>query len=207
MGSSTDRRVLGAVLAGGQSSRMGVDKAAIDVGGVTMFDRAAAALRGAGCQPIVAIGGPERSGVDRVDDLHPGAGPLGGILTALTHADQFDVDAVAVLACDMPRVPVDMVRVLLEADDGGGRVVAAKGERIEPLCSVWPLAVAGPVGAAFSAGERSVRGVLALLDPVLVPVEPDGLINVNTPADLDRLEADTGDERHPGQPSGGGSVG
>ncbi|MEY4339679.1 MAG: hypothetical protein RLZ14_1529, partial [Actinomycetota bacterium] len=61
---------------------MGRDKATLPFRGVPMGARVAAALRGAGCEPVVAVGGGEALlaplGLEVVPDLVPGIGPIGG---------------------------------------------------------------------------------------------------------------------------------
>ena len=94
----------GAVLTGGRSTRMGTDKAFVEVDGRPMAGRVAAALRAAGAAEVLAVGGDldrlPSLGFDRaVPDRHPGEGPLGGLLTALAAAGH---DVVVVLACDVP---------------------------------------------------------------------------------------------------------
>ncbi|MCY4176083.1 MAG: molybdenum cofactor guanylyltransferase [Acidimicrobiaceae bacterium] len=79
---------MGAVLAGGASSRMGTDKAFIVVDGEPMVLRAARALQAAGVRRTVVVGGDEPRlkalGLETLADDHPGEGPLGAVLTALT---------------------------------------------------------------------------------------------------------------------------
>ena len=71
----------GAVLAGGASSRMGRDKAFIEVGGRTLLDGAVNALQRASADPIVVIGGDREqvlaAGHAFVPDAYPGEGPRG----------------------------------------------------------------------------------------------------------------------------------
>jgi len=200
-------RVVGAVLAGGRSSRMGADKSTIEVDGVTMLDRAAAALGDAGCVPVVSVGGAKRDN-SHVADLHPGEGPLGGVVTALAHTCELGAEAVVVVACDMPSLNGSTISRLVDAHrrGGGGRVVAAEGDRVEPMCALWPVMIAAEVNEMFQAGERSVAGALDRLDPRLVPIESSVLANVNTPDDLQRLADSVIDRGHVGRASGDGRL-
>ena len=79
--------LVGAVLTGGSSRRMGRTKALIEIEGVPMASIVAEALAGAGCESVVAIGGEpdELSGLDIavLPDEYPGQGPLGGVISAL----------------------------------------------------------------------------------------------------------------------------
>ncbi len=100
--------LVGAVLTGGASRRMGRTKALIDIDGVPMAGRVAAALRGAGCISVVAYGGSpvelDTLGMPILPDRYPGTGPLGGVLGVLElfAASDFDVGGVFVTACDLP---------------------------------------------------------------------------------------------------------
>jgi molybdopterin-guanine dinucleotide biosynthesis protein A len=89
--------VAGAVLMGGASRRMGRDKALVEVDGLPMASRVAAALTAAGCRSAVAVGGDAavhaRLGLSSVPDRWPGEGPLGAIVTVLGLLDGLDADA------------------------------------------------------------------------------------------------------------------
>ncbi|MES4792537.1 MAG: hypothetical protein C4321_05700, partial [Chloroflexota bacterium] len=77
----------GAVLTGGRSSRMGRDKAFVALGGRPLVTYPVGALRMAGATEVFAVGGDRvrltTLGLSWVPDGHPGAGPLGGICTAI----------------------------------------------------------------------------------------------------------------------------
>ncbi|HYD10134.1 MAG TPA: NTP transferase domain-containing protein [Acidimicrobiales bacterium] len=156
----------GAILVGGKSTRMGVDKASL------FADRVEAALRAAGAAEILRIGGP-----DRPDD-HPDSGPLGGIATALRRATH---DPVVVLACDLPNVHPDGIGALLDAL--GTADVALPPN--EPLHAVWRRRSLAAVEWAIGAGDLAVRAAISRLEAVHVAgIDPRWLANVNSPADL-----------------------
>ncbi|MCU1501346.1 MAG: putative molybdenum cofactor biosynthesis protein [Ilumatobacteraceae bacterium] len=198
--------VAGAVLCGGRSTRMGRDKATLEVDGEAMAAHVADALRAAGCDPIVAIGGDARAmaalGLEPVTDLYPGDGPLGGIITALgalaeptTSAPQTwvhgegvasvdaAVDAVVVVSCDLPWLTATTIQRVI-AGLGEHDVAVAHGERREPLCAVWRPTCLGRLRAGFDDGRRAVHGAIDGLDAVDVPVDPPSVRNVNTPDDV-----------------------
>ena len=153
----------GAVLAGGQSTRMGFDKAAL------FADRVIAALEAAGAADVLVV---------REDD-QPGNGPLGGIATALRAAAQ---DVVVVLACDLPDVHPDGIRSLVEALTSTVDVALPPGE---PLHAAWRRSALPEVLAAIARGDLAVRAVLDRLRVVTVEgLDQRWLRNVNAPADL-----------------------
>ena len=181
--------VAGAVLCGGASRRMGVDKATLLVQGEPMAVRVARALELGGCRPVYAVGGGadlhRAIGLPGVADEHPGEGPLGGVITALAH-QHGDVTAVFVVACDLPELQPDTVRRVLDGL-GGHEVVMAWTDRMEPLCAVWRVGVLAHLRAEFAQGRRSVHEAIAGLDVAFVELDEALLRNVNTPGDLDRL--------------------
>jgi molybdopterin-guanine dinucleotide biosynthesis protein A len=178
--------VAGAVLTGGRSTRMGRDKAFIEVGGRPLAALAAAALREAGADEVVAVGGDLAAlraiGFDRaIPDLRPRAGPLGGILTALTDTE---ATVVAVLACDLPNITSAVVGQLVAAAEGHDAALA-RTDRLEPLVGAWhPSRCLGPLQDAFNVGVRAVHRALARLDIAPVDVDQRLLANANRPGDL-----------------------
>ncbi|MEX2471946.1 MAG: molybdopterin-guanine dinucleotide biosynthesis protein B [Gemmatimonadota bacterium] len=201
--------ILGAVLAGGRSSRFGSDKGLALLGGARLLDRAVDTLR-AVCDGVVVVSsrpGHEVEGAVRIPDLRQDHGPLGGIEAALRHARDVGASAVFVLACDLPTVDASVVRSVVE---GLGDASAAAPRRdgppgFEPLCAVY-RASCGDVAAGLLDG--GVRGAHALFERVggrtIVMEEASALVNVNTPADLARADAPDGEppvEEAPGRPT------
>jgi molybdopterin-guanine dinucleotide biosynthesis protein A len=164
--------MLGAVLTGGASTRMGRDKATLEVDGVAMAERVAGALRAAGARAVARIGSD-------VPDLFPGEGPLGGIITALQWAG--DEDVVITAPCDMPWLDDSVVRALVAALDDND-VAYAEGQH---LVAAWRPRAGVTLAAAFAEGERAPKRALARLRSVAVAV-PDGAWSrdVDRPEDL-----------------------
>jgi molybdopterin-guanine dinucleotide biosynthesis protein A len=185
----SQHHLVGAVLTGGRSRRMGRDKALIEVEGSAMVDRVGGVLVEAGCSNVVAVGPSSLAGsLANVDDLYPGEGPLGGVITAL----QFfavQASAVCVVACDMPWLDASALGELVRtasATDGtnGFDVVMARTDRLEPLCALWNPRCVSALQAEFDNGQRAVRDALDALSVATVVVPAAALHNVNTPDDL-----------------------
>ncbi len=176
----------GAVLTGGGSRRMGRPKALVEVAGAPMARRVAAALVAAGCGSVVLVGGEAGElgglGLPLVPDRHPGAGPLGGVITALESAP----GEVVVVACDLPYLTGDVLLTIVRAAaaDPAADVAVARTNVVEPGCALWrPTAL--PVALeAFESGERAVHRVLRRLRAIEVAVPAAALRNINTPDDL-----------------------
>lgn len=177
--------MIGAVLCGGASSRMGCDKATLVVDGLALSRRMADSLAAAGCSPVVGVGGEPSAltgvGLRHIADQHPGEGPLGGVLTALSLGAPC-----LVVACDLPRLGAATLSSLIDAL-GDHDAAIARSDRVEPLCAVWSARSAALLQIKFDAGERAVYRAIADLNVAWVRVPPEELRNVNTPADLHNL--------------------
>jgi molybdopterin-guanine dinucleotide biosynthesis protein A len=174
-----------AVLIGGDSSRMGTDKATFEVDGIAMANRVAGAAQDAGASQILIIGSTQAKSKSLSGqwkkDLFPGEGPLGGIITALKHSDH---DSVVVLSCDMPfmtsAVIQSLVRGLADAQATVGRT-----DRLNWLCAAWSKSECfATLQTVWKRNERAVHRAAVLLDVAEVPVPAVAVRNINTLADL-----------------------
>ncbi|MBX7068416.1 MAG: NTP transferase domain-containing protein [Microthrixaceae bacterium] len=182
-------RLVGAVLVGGESSRMGTDKASLVVDGVELGRRAVDALRGAGLDDVMLVGATEAHASlpgRPVDDLWPGEGPVGAVLTALHEAFLAGGSGVVCLPCDLPGVAASDVTVLVDASAGAGSkqvtLAAVGGRRAFPV-GVWPIALLPALEDRFGDGASSFRELLDGIDVAEVEVG-DGFVDADTPNDL-----------------------
>jgi molybdopterin-guanine dinucleotide biosynthesis protein A len=178
--------VFGAILAGGESRRMGRDKALLPFGATTLIERVAARLREA-CRGIVVVAdnaGPyEALGLRTVPDALPERRSLVGIYTALLQAE----DPVFVCGCDMPFLCPALIRYM-----GGlaqvADVVIPRVRDYEPLHAVYTRACLEPITRVLAADGRNADLLRAVRTAVLEADElrrfdPDlrSLVNLNTP--------------------------
>lgn len=192
-------RLLGAVLAGGESRRFGSPKAHARLHGRPLWRLAADRLR-AVCPRVVVVAddsgtflgradagvgnGVRETGADLetgtdvevVEDRSPGMGPLGGVDAALALAANAGLDGVLVLAVDMPWVPEEALHQLVEAfgDGPGGQVRACAPQScapwgFEPLCAVYPVGALAVLEEALVAGVREAGAFARSLG--VAPVE------------------------------------
>ncbi len=196
--------VAGFILAGGESSRMGVDKGLLEIAGVPMIVRAARLVELAVGAPAVVVGTPEKYhglGLRAIADDWPGCGPLGGIATAL-RASQADWNLV--VACDLPYLTRDWLEYLvLRARDAAEEAVvamnltAANKRGAEPLCAMYHRGSELEIRRALERGVRKVTDGLAELRVELIEpakwkgFDSDGFLfkNVNTPVDYEEAKA------------------
>lgn len=181
-----------AIFAGGQSRRMGTDKAALEVDGIPLLERTAQIALAAGL-PALVVGRACPDGwpldtVEFLEDATPGLGPLGGLQTALGRHP-----AICALACDLPRLTPDAVLWLkAQAEYGNehGLIVVNHGQW-EPLFSIYCDACLPLIKSRLAEGRRSLHGLIEAGDFAFANA-PDWvcaqLVNVNTPEDWKKLE-------------------
>ena len=182
------------ILAGGRSSRMGSDKALIEIDGVCCIARVAMALAQAGCEPIrIAVAQPEdveRYGsvipdsldVEWVLDAVTHAGPIEALIEALSDPLVTDVDSVQLCPVDVPWITHDLF-LELEKTLGPDDLLAipADPKYTHPLLSRVRPSLVTHIGD----DRRSLRLQFAELEHSILLTDEGVVRNVNYPSDLD----------------------
>lgn len=195
--------IAGCILAGGQSRRMGEDKARLDLGGRPLLDLAIARLAPQVATLIVnrhdEIPPVDAHGLPIVTDA-PGdhQGPLAGILAALRWAQQNNVAWVATAAVDTPFFPRDLVRRLAQATEDRDLAVASSDGRLHPVFGLWKAALAPKLADYIAASRRSaldwaVIRAAGIADWTALPYDP--FFNINRPEDMEtalKIQAEFG---------------
>jgi molybdopterin-guanine dinucleotide biosynthesis protein A len=198
------------VLAGGQSRRMGQDKALLTLAGQPLIAHALSVLRAAGHSPVIA---GSRSDLSRfapvIPDSNPDLGPLAGICAALESTTaRYSV----FLPVDLPIIPRSLIAYLVH-----NAQITSAAVTIPSICgaaNTFPVvleqSVLPALKSALASGRRGCLAAFhdaarALSHPIsVIPVEflaqsgqaanPRGLpaalwfLNLNTPADIERVE-------------------
>lgn len=167
-------KILGAILAGGQSRRFGSDKAEALFEGKALLDHVADALRPQ-CAELV-IAGREWPGISGVADIpENGQGPLGGLAGALDYAQRNGFDAVLSSGCDLLSIPADLVKQL-------GAAPAILDQL--PIIGLWPADLADTLVTWLAdPANRSVYRFAEHIGARLVP-SPASITNINRVSDL-----------------------
>jgi molybdopterin-guanine dinucleotide biosynthesis protein A len=152
------------LLAGGESRRMGRDKATLEYGGRPLWERQLHTLRALGPEKIFVSARSAPSWLPNdvellLDDL-PSRGPLSGVAKAL---NEIGTTHLLVLAVDMPFMTASELSKLLELATKGCGVVAIIDERLEPLAAVYPAEAADDFGAALTGPDFSLQLVVRKL--------------------------------------------
>lgn len=188
--------VTGVVLAGGDSHRMGRDKAFLQIGGVPLVQHVIEALRAACTDVLVVTKTPLRYaplGVRVVTDADPRRAALVGICTGLRAVA---TPLAFVAACDLPHLSTDAVAWMTSLARGYDAVVPWARGRWHPLHAVYATSALAALERRLAVGgfrmsevlgELRVRRIeeaeLAVLSPGL-----ETLRNINTPDDYRRLK-------------------
>jgi molybdenum cofactor guanylyltransferase len=190
--------LLGVVLAGGRSSRMGTDKAMLPHpntsttagdGLLTYLQYAVARLKPLAGRVVVS-GGDESGDADGLQDQAVGLGPAMGVLTCLRYAADHGYDAVLVTPVDMPHLRTEHLAQLVSAWKRHRCIVSAcfSGGFTEPLVAIYPLSALSSLEQLATSPRRSLsdwlkhQSDLSAVHTVELPAEASK--NVNQPSDL-----------------------
>ena len=156
--------LVGLVLTGGQSSRMGRDKASLVYHHAPQWQHAGALLRACGVEPFWSCHAQQAEewelGDRAIHDVVPGHGPASGLHAAFSRGDRV---AWLVLGCDYPWLEAQDLQCLLDARAPTVEAVTyahPATQQIEPLISLWEPAAQHRFLRAFAGGEDSPRRVL-----------------------------------------------
>lgn len=165
--------VLGAILAGGKSTRMGTEKALLPLKGRPMIQYVSDALSSLFSE-VVVVGGSKDTysflELEVVSDVFEGCGPLGGIQAALNRARPLPV---FVLSCDTPFIPVELIEYLLSFKSAAPTTIAISDCVLQPLCGLYDSTALGAVEHDLQEGKYSVLKTILNIDHTAVPITPD----------------------------------
>lgn len=194
-----ESEIAGFILAGGESSRMGRDKALLEFEGVPLLMRTARLVESVVAAPPAIIGNPggyESFGLRMIADDWPGAGPLGGIATALrASSTAWNL----IVACDLPYLTSEWLGYMAARarESQGDAVLAMHARGAEPLCAMYHKRCESTIRAELEGGTRKVTdGLRQLVVEMIGPLEwksfdSSGLLfkNMNSPEDYEEAKS------------------
>jgi len=186
----TTDTIFGLVLAGGESRRMGRDKALLVRDGHSQLAHIAALLEGITKRVFVSSrqdqqDDPERGRFENIVDRYEGIGPIAGILSAMDAQPNADW---LVVACDLPNIDEATLSFLIENSDPKQPFTAFKSNYDglpEPLCALYRCGSDAIIRRFVEGGIVCPRKILIRSDTLLLEQpNPVALDNINTPDDL-----------------------
>ena len=186
-----EQAVYGLVLAGGQSRRMGQDKALLQRDGKSQLKSIIELLEPLVERVFVSTRSdqkeePERRQYAQIIDRYANIGPIAGVLSAMD--DYPNVDWL-VVACDLPNIDDETVRFLLDHRSDKNPFTAYRSSHDdlpEPLCAVYRVGSDAIVREFVASGITCPRKMLIRSDTrLLTQPHPRALDNINTPEDLE----------------------
>ncbi len=177
------------ILAGGQGSRIGGNKALRDLRGLPLIEWVIGSLLPQGTEILISANDNQTAlsdlGYPVIPDLTPGyAGPLAGLQAAMHHATG---EWIASVPCDTPFLPEDLIARLFAAVGDAEASVAVVNGRRQPAIALYRKSVLPKLEAYLERGERKAAGWLDVLQVrEAVFDDADAFVNINS---LEELEA------------------
>ncbi|WJG11126.1 molybdenum cofactor guanylyltransferase [Aliiglaciecola sp. LCG003] len=180
--------VLGLVMAGGQSSRMGQDKAALSKDGLTLLERAKLVLKRANVSEII-VSANDIDGACK--DIVPNKGPLGAIWSVLNHQIITNQSVMLIVPVDMPLLSPESLEYLYNKSLACQNTCYFEASFL-PLCLVINDALYSKLEQSIQSEDRSLRALLHALgaDKLVMPTwlaKGDEFFNLNTPEQWQRF--------------------
>ncbi len=189
-----DCQVAAVLLIGGQSLRMGQDKAQMQIGGKALWLRQMELLRSIANTVAVSAGRqpdwlPENA--EWVPDVENVRGPLAGLLAAIVWAQKKTATHLLALAVDLPQMQADTLRQMLDHCSVGRGLVAKTSQGYEPLATLYPTESESIMRAAVEAGRWKLQDLVCeLVQKGLLkeyaPGDESAFHNMNCPEDVPR---------------------
>jgi molybdenum cofactor guanylyltransferase len=198
--SPSRRAISAAVLAGGQSSRLGADKALLTIDGQPLLAHVVHKLTALSDDVMIVTNTPsvrryEPLGLPArlLRDERPGLGSLMGVYSALNAACH---PYTLVVACDMPFLNLPLLRYMWLMAPGHDVVIPRVGSLLEPLHAIYSRNCLPAIARLLDKGERKVVAffpwvkVRYINEREIDPIDPQHLsfVNVNTPEDWQRIQ-------------------
>lgn len=205
----------GAVLSGGENTRMPLLKGFLKIDGITIIERNLNILLKVFGEAVISTNMPEKYfgfGVPMIGDIKKEKGPMTGILSVLAATG---ADAVFVAACDMPFISEELIRYMAEKHNqqavgsrhnsptpnprsrikGYDAVIPVFNGRPEPLFGIYTRSTIRPMEKALMEGTKGLNELLKNIDVLFISedevkaIDPEGksFVNINTIADYEKI--------------------
>lgn len=187
----------GIILAGGKNTRMGENKAFLEINGERLIDKTMDIFKRIFADIVIVTNDPlsyiEFSGAAIVTDIYKEKGPLGGIYTGLFYSKN---NYAFVCPCDMPFLNKDFVEYLLAQTEKYDVIVPKTAEGYQPLHAVYSRNCLPSIKRLLLMNKLKITGfyrdmrVLAISEERIRPFNEEGhlFLNLNTPGDMEKIQ-------------------
>jgi molybdopterin-guanine dinucleotide biosynthesis protein A len=187
----------GIILAGGKNSRMGVNKAFLEINGIRLIDKVVSVLKELFSEILIVTNDPlsytEFSSSVIVIDIYKNKGALGGIYSGLFFASN---EYSFVTACDMPFLNKDFILYLAQRAEKHDIVVPQSSDGFQPLYAVYSKNCLAPIKRNLEADKLKITGfykglrVLTVTEDTINSFNENGnlFLNINTPKELEKIK-------------------
>jgi len=189
--------ITGIILAGGMNSRMGVNKAFMEIDGTRLIDKILALYRQIFSEIIIVTNDPlsytEQTDAIIVTDIYKGKGPLGGIYTGLFYAKN---DYAFISACDMPSLNKDFILYMIEQAGKHDIIVPELPAGFQALHAIYSRRCIPAIKKMIFSDKLKIAGffkdmrLYKITEDKIKPFNKDGrlFININTPEDFKNIQ-------------------
>jgi molybdopterin-guanine dinucleotide biosynthesis protein A len=184
--------ITGVILAGGKSSRMGVNKSFLKLGNQTIIERIADLMKSIFSEVIIITNTTDEYkflNLPLYEDIYKWKGPLAGIHSALTHSQ---TEKIFVLSCDVPLMSKEMIEYIIEYKTDKSIVFCEAAGYHQPLVGVYSKKILSEIEKFISNNEmsdKSFHQFLKMVDAEIIHPEKlsfyndEFFFNVNNPND------------------------
>lgn len=190
-----EKDIVGVILAGGKSRRMGTNKALLPYRGQPLIEHIARVMQKVFERVIIVADEGEAYrflNLPFYPDIHKDCGPLGGIHAAF---HQTSADALFVVSCDLPGLTPKLIEYILNVEAHASAVIPTSDERLHPLCGLYRRKMLPQIEQAIRDGALAIHTLLEKVGAVTVPITPELpfytkqlFSNVNSPDDFAAIE-------------------
>lgn len=199
MNHQSNKNITGYILAGGKSSRMGMDKGLLLFNGEPLVLGIIKQLQVSIHEVIIIANNPEykKFGLPVLSDLIPGIGPAGGIYTALQHSPSANI---FVTACDMPFINSAAVDYIIGQSSHSEITLPVFPGKVQPLFGVYSKNCLMKWRALIEKGETRLQNMVEMFNLKKIPVEDNPIFddllftNLNNKTDFSNALKSVGNE-------------
>ena len=187
-----NRELSAAIIAGGKSSRMGRNKALIEIDGKPIIQHIRCALGDVSSEIMIISNEPgiyDFLNLPTYSDITAHVGPLAGIITALHFCRESHC---LITACDMPFLKNELLQEMAQNIESGKIVTAVSDGWIQPLCSIYPKSYLASARQAVAERKYSPLNWMKQYPLIEIPADDRSVFNINTPEDLANARRQSG---------------